>query len=639
LQAMRTPIIVCAVVFLLATVFVPGSGASPKAPAGPDAAPAGPDPAAGAPAAAPAPEVNPAFARLAEEFVYTTLSFSPAAATGNGLHEREDPKTGYKVKFDEMLDDNSPAEIARQRAWYAGFRSRLSTIRRASLDPQTRVDYDLLMNAVGFALYAFDDERFYERKPQNYAESLGGALFAPMSLEYASKEARAGHFVARLEKAPAFLDQAMANLKASNAIYRKVALEATDGVVSLVRDLGPDFVRGTASEKRFDEAKKPALDALERYAAFIRNDLPKRAEFDWRMGPRRFAAKWKYYLQVSFTPAQMLTYAERELRETRAEMLKLAEPLAKQWFPDKQYDRSNPDAYLNAVVKDVLGKVQNEKIKRDELVEQTEKDVAEINDFIRRKQVVSIVDYPNLKVIPTPEFMRGSYGIAGAVFAPALEPNLATFYWVTPIPKEWSDEQADGRLREYNKYKLLTLHAHEAIPGHVVQGIYANRIAPEWRRVLRAVYGNTPYIEGWAVYAEHVMEEVGLDGGDPVKMRLISLKANLRVLTNAIIDIRLHTKGMTDDACVNLMLEKGFQERPEAVGKLQRAQLDYVQLNTYYAGLREWRSLRRDAELKAGKSFVMKEYHDRVLLYGPIPVPAVRSLYMAGVAPSAQVTD
>ena len=207
---------------------------------------------------------------------------------------------------------------------------------------------------------------------------------------------------------------------------------------------------------------------------------------------------------------------------------------------------------------------------------------------------------------------------------------------MTPIPPEWSAEQAEGRLREYNKYKLLTLHVHEAVPGHVVQGIYANRIVPEWRRVLRAVYGNTPYIEGWAVYAEHMMEREGLDGGDPVKMRLVSLKADLRVLINAIIDIRLHTEGMSQKDCVELMIEHGFQERPEATGKLTRAQLDYVQLNTYYAGWREWESLRTEAAKREGKAFSQCRYHDTVLLYGPIPVPAVRQLYLAGVKPSAE---
>ena len=334
----------------------------------------------------------PEFAKLAEEFVFTTLSFSPTAATGAGLHTWTDPKTGKTINFDELLDDNSAAEIARQRAWYGDFLARLKAIPRVSLDPQTQVDYDLLTNGVGFALYAYDDEQFYKRKPQNYAENLGGALFSPMSLEYADKNTRAGHLAARLERVPAFIEQAMTNLSASNAIYRKVALEATEGVVSLITELGPEFVKGTPSAERYEKAKQPALDALAKYAEFVKNELPKRTEFDWRLGKRRFAEKWKYYLQVSFTPDQMRTFAEKEMKETRAEMLRLAEPLAKQWFPGKTYDRKNPEAYLNAVVKDVLGKIQEEKIGRDELVAQTEKDVAEINDFIRKKGVLSITD-------------------------------------------------------------------------------------------------------------------------------------------------------------------------------------------------------------------------------------------------------
>ena len=587
-------------------------------------------------AAMPEPQTSK-FAALAEEFVFTSLSFSPVAASGNGLHERVDPKTGQKVVFDELLDDYSPEAIAVQRAFYADVRKRLAAIPKRDLDPQTRADYDLVDNMAAFALYAIDDEQLHKRKPQVYPESLGNALFAPMSLEYADRNARAAHFVARLERVPAFVDRATANLVESNEIYRKVALEANEGVVSLVAELGPDFVKGTPSEERFERAKGPALTALERFATFVRDELPKRGTFDWRMGERRFAEKWKYYLQVSFSPDEMLSYAERELAATRAEMLRLAEPLHKQWFPDRKVDRADREAYLNTVVKDVLGRIQQEHIRRDQLVEQTQKDVQGLIEFVRQKRLLSITDYPNLRVIPTPEFMRASYGIAGAVFAPALEPNLATFYWVTPIPDEWSEEMAEGRLREYNKYKLLTLHVHEGVPGHVVQGIYANRIKPEWRRVLRGVYGNTPYIEGWAVYAELMMEEQGLDGGDPVKMRLVSLKAMLRVLTNAIIDIRLHTRDMPGDDAVKMMLEQGFQERPEAVGKLQRAQLDYVQLNTYYAGLREWLALRKEAERKQGRRFDLTRYHDTVLLYGPIPVPKVRELYLAGVAPTADM--
>src|SRR4026209_3036057 len=59
---------------------------------------------------------------LAREFVFTTLTFSPAGATQYGLHRYTDPRTGRVLLLDQMLDDFSPAELARQRRFYEGFR-------------------------------------------------------------------------------------------------------------------------------------------------------------------------------------------------------------------------------------------------------------------------------------------------------------------------------------------------------------------------------------------------------------------------------------------------------------------------------------------------------------------------------------
>ena len=115
----------------------------------------------------------------------------------------------------------------------------------------------------------------------------------------------------------------------------------------------------------------------------------------------------------------------------------------------------------------------------------------------------------------------------------------------------------------------------------------------------------------------------------------MALKADLRVYSNVIIDVRLQTMGMDGDSAVALLVRDAFQERPEAVAKLQRAQLDYVQLNTYPVGLREWWDFRRAAEAQAGSAFNLCRFHDQVLSYGPLPVPAVRRLYFAQVAPTA----
>jgi hypothetical protein len=574
------------------------------------------------------------FAALANEFVFRTLSFSPSGATQTGLHRYTDPQTKKVLALDEMLDDYSPAGMAAQRAYYEDFRRRLAKLKVGSLDPQTRADYDILQNAIGFAFFSMDGEQFYKWKPQMYSENLGSALFANISLEYADKDTRAKDLSARVEKIPVFVDQAIANLTASNDIFRRVGIESIDGVRDLLRTTGADFVKGTPSEARYAAAEPAALAALDKFTAFVRDDLPKKPQRDWRMGSANFAQKFKYYLQVSGSPQDLLRSAEDSLRETRATMLKLALPLHARWFPDHHHATADHDAYLNSVVSEVMQRIGTEHANRDSMVEQGMKDVAELERMVVDKRILSLADFSNLRVIPTPPFMRGIYGVAGAVFAPALEPNLATFYWVTPIPPEWTAERAESKMREYNKYQMLRLTVHEAMPGHAVQGAYANRVTPEWRRLLRSIYSNTPYVEGWAVYSERVMEDAGANGGDAVKMRLNGLKWMARIYMNAIIDVRLHTMNMNGDSAVALMMRDAFQERPEAEAKLQRAQLDYVQLMTYMAGVHEWNSLRHDVQLKEGARFNMCRYHDTVLSYGPVSVPTVRRLYMAGVTPT-----
>jgi uncharacterized protein (DUF885 family) len=221
------------------------------------------------------------------------------------------------------------------------------------------------------------------------------------------------------------------------------------------------------------------------------------------------------------------------------------------------------------------------------------------------------------------------------VFAPALEPKLSSFYWVTPIPAQWTQQQADAELREYNRYKMLSLTVHEAMPGHLVQSEYANRVTPEWRRLLRSIFASGAYVEGWGVYAEQMMREMGLDGGDSVKARLTELKGLLRVYSNVVIDTKLHTQNMPTDSVVPFLVREAFQEKPEATAKLRRAQLDYVQLNLYPVGLHDWWTLRRDVEKQEGAAFNLCRFHDMVLSYGPIPSQAVRKLYFAHVPPTA----
>jgi uncharacterized protein (DUF885 family) len=215
--------------------------------------------------------------------------------------------------------------------------------------------------------------------------------------------------------------------------------------------------------------------------------------------------------------------------------------------------------------------------------------------------------------------------------APVLEPQLGAFFWITPIPLGWARERIDSKLREYNVYNLRLLVIHEAMPGHYVQGEFANNVQPRARRVLRAIYGNGPYVEGWAQYITQVMLDEGFganfNGLDhSPELRLTLLKQELRVDANAILDIRLQTNRMTDEQAMDLMENSTFQEHEEAVAKLQRAKLSSTQLPTYFVGWRDWLRVRDLAKQTGGSAFNLHDFHNRALEEGAVPLPVLARL-------------
>ena len=231
----------------------------------------------------------------------------------------------------------------------------------------------------------------------------------------------------------------------------------------------------------------------------------------------------------------------------------------------------------------------------------------------------------NLQVTETPEFLRGIYGVGGFNAAPPLEPQLGAFYWITPIAANWSAARAESKLREYNDFGLQQLTIHEAMPGHYVQFEYANDVQPVSRRLLRSLYSNGPYVEGWGVYTQQLMSDAGyLDNSKGLRLTLD--KQILRVLANTILDVRLQTMGMTDQQAIDLMIKDTYQEKEEATAKLQRAQLSSCQLPTYFVGWKGWLNVREHYKQKKGAAYSLKAFHEAALKESGVSLPALEGL-------------
>jgi uncharacterized protein (DUF885 family) len=542
------------------------------------------------------PAAKPDLSTLTDDFVYGSLALSPTSATSAGYHEHKG------VNLEDQLDDFSAAGIAQQHKFYSDIHNRLAAIQQDSLSAEDRADYEIIDNQVNLSLLEFDQIQSYRHNPTVYVELVGNALFNPFVLEYAPLDQRYRGIIQRLQKIPALMQQGEANLVDAPEIWNRVAREENEGNLDLIdktlRAKAPEALKAD-----YDRAAGPALDALRGFTKFLKDDLSKKTS-DWRLGKEKYDQKFAYMLVSGKKPEQVLAEAEAALKDVRDQMAKLAAPMT---------------------VKQALDKIAQDHTTPAGFMDEAKKDLTEATGFVRDKHLVDFPQSANLQVIPTPEFMRGIYSVAGFNAAPALEPQLGAFYWVTPIPPDWPKARVESKLREYNKYGLMEITIHEAMPGHYVQFQFANALEPKSRRVLRSIYGNGPYVEGWAFYTQQMMSDEGFMNNSP-ELRLTLMKQELRAIANAILDIRLQTLGMTEQQALDLMINDTFQEKEEATGKLQRAQLSSCQLPMYFLGWRGWLDRRAEYMQKKGAAFQLEQFHDAALKESAVPLPTLGPL-------------
>ena len=576
-------------------------------------------------------EPNDKFGQLTEQFIHETLAQSPSSASQAGYHHYPDPKTGKDIDLDSLLDDVSPAGFAAQRSLYEKWRERFhADTPVASLGPEDAADWHLIDDQIALNLLELDQIQNYRHNPTVYVELLGSALFQPLTDDYASEDVRLGNVLSRTAAIPRFLSQARSELADADPIFIKVAIEENEGDINLIQDtIASAISKKPALKSRFDKIAPPAIAALKDFSQWLQADLAKvKTDRTWRLGKQFYDRKFRLVMETDITPEQLLADAESEFRKTRGEMLQLALELHKQYYPDHGDHASLAGQERdNKIISEVLQKIADNHPNRNALLETAKDDLVGIRQFILDKKIVSLKSRDNLKVIPTPEFQRGIYSVGGFHSAPPLDPNAEAQYWVTPISSSTPEASAESRLREYNDWVLKWLCIHEALPGHYVQAEHANDIQPVTRRLVRALYGNGAYVEGWAEYIAQNMMQQGFADNDP-RYRLSYLKVWLRAIGNTILDIRMQTMGMTDDQAMHFMMDDAFQTRAEAEGKLRRAKLSSTQLPTYFVGTEEWWRLRRAYEAAKGKDFSLTEFHDRALDEGALPVPSLTDILM-----------
>ncbi len=565
------------------------------------------------PAAASHPTVaDTSFNAIAKRYLDEMLALKPVAASALGEH-----------RFDGQLDDISEAGNARRTALARELRGQLQALDRATLSRANQVDAQLLSNELDYQIWRTEELQEWRWNPLLYTELAGNSVYLLMARDFAPLAQRLHNVEARLDELPRLLAQVREVLDPARVpkIHAETAIKQNTGVLDLIDQL---VVPELKTLPETDQAQlrgsiARARTAVTQHQLWLEKRLLPAAQGEFRLGAPLYDAKLRFALVSTLSRQEIRTRAEAELSDTRAQMYALARLLLQDRPGAPALPQSPAPDEQQTAISAALELAYARRPPRDAVFETARSAFEQARGFVRAADFVTLYDDP-LDIIPMPQFQRG-VALAYCDSPGPLDRGQKTFFAVSPIPDDWSDAQADSYLREYNIRSIDDLTIHEAMPGHYVQLMHANR----YDSPLRAVLSSGTFIEGWAVYTERLMTEQGFHADDPL-MHLVQLKWYLRTIANAILDQAVHVDGISRDDAMRLMMHDTFQEEREAAGKWVRAQLTSAQLPTYFVGVQEHLALREEARKRWGRTFALKRYHDATLSFGSPPVRYVREL-------------
>ena len=565
------------------------------------------------------------FDRLEQRYFNEMLALTPVAATALGEH-----------RFDALLDDVSPGGFAHRAALAAQLSAQLTAIDANHLSRAHQVDLQLLRAELEKQQWEINQLQRWRWDPLLYTALTGNSVYTLMARDFAPLQARLLSVTARLSELTRLLAQVRQSLDPARVppIHAHTAIEQNNGVLQLITQLVAPEVNALPAEQQapLKNAIAHARAAIAQHQIWLEKKLLPAAQGEFRLGAALYDSELRYELGSSLSRAEIRELADVQLRRTRGRMYDLAAQVLRSTAATWSLPATPDPEQQQAAIAAALELAYQRQPARTEVLETVRRALTDAESFVRAHELVTVYDDP-LEVIVTPEFQRG-VSLAFCDTPGPLDRGQRTYLAVAPIPPDWTQAQVQSYLREYNTRSIYELTLHEAMPGHYLQLMHANR----YPSPLRAVLASHPFIEGWAVYAEGVMADAGFQDNDPL-MRLIHLKWDLRTIANAILDQGVHAEGMSRDEAMRLMTHDTFQQESEAAAKWVRAQLTAAQLSTYFVGWQEHRALREEVEQRWGKAFTLKRYHDALLAHGSAPVGYVRELLLdLPITPMTSIT-
>jgi uncharacterized protein (DUF885 family) len=531
---------------------------------------------------------------LFEEYYQNGLKNSPLRATGVGDY-----------RYNDKLDDESLAAVAREHAEADAFLVRLRAIPTAGMGDTDLLSHELLERQIvrGGVNYELKN---YEM-PVNQQNGIHTEL-ADLPLQVPLDSVKHYEdYIARLHQIPTALTQTMEVMRAGERdglMPPKVIVDKLpgqcDGIIAANPFLLPTkkypLTVSAAEQQRLTAAITKTVNdevfpAYRAFAKFLREEYAPKGRENLSIeslpdGKRRYAEAVKTMTTIDITPAQVHELGLSEVTRITAAMTALAKA---QGYPDLASFRA-------AINSDPKWQPTSEaQIVADfkHYIDQMEPKLPELFNLLP-KAPVTVEAIPDFDAAAATHYVRGTPDgkRAGRVVVAVADPTHRTLV-----------------LDEAVAY-------HEGVPGHHMQISVAQQLKglPNFR-VRGGAY--SAYTEGWALYAEELGKEIGFYQ-NPVS-DYGRLNSELFRAVRLVVDTGIHDQGWTRDQVIAYMHENDVND------VLAQSETDrYIawpgQALAYKMGQLKIRELRERAKKELGAKFDIKAFHDEVLDGGALPL-------------------
>ncbi len=523
----------------------------------------------------------PDYRELVRSYLDLRWQLDPVAATQAGVD-------AHDTRLAEFSKPQIKVALAALKAMAAAF----EYCETASLADE--IDQTAVLNDLRVAIARFEKEKPHETSAEFHLSHLLSGLFALLLRPDQPPEARGRALAGRLAATPRFLKDARAAITRPAKVFTETALAVAGGAGALFAEAIPEFVAGLGPETRQAvlDALGDARAALEEFVQFLGDELLERSNGSFAIGRKAFDFRLHYEHALRETAPELLRYGEALVREQEAELARRAEVLA----PGVPW-------------RELVRRLRKEHPSRTSLVSEYAGAMERARRFVAERDLMTIPP-GKLEVVATPRFMQPLIPFA-AYDPPGAFAASRTGWFYVSLPEE-------AELREQSVHELATTALHEGYPGHHLQFLAAHAQDSPVRKVV----GTPLSVEGWALYCERMMGEQGFYAcpEEALFQQMHLLWRAVRV----VLDVKLHTDGMTVEQAIRYMMDVLDLARPSAEAEVRRYCGNPSNALCYAVGSRELLKLREDWKRRAGSAFSLRKFHDEVLSYGGLPVSLMR---------------